>query len=784
MDRPHALWYGFLAVWAATQLYYGAVAPWAVAATALALAILFGLSLLLLPGGLGLSRSTLGFLAAVLAVFLVQFLPVPFLAPVTSSLRAVHENDGLFLATADAFLTLRCLAQAASYILAALLVLKLRREGVPSATILAGLCAVLLAQAAYALVQQFAGFADIPFYGPRPAPDAASGTFVGRNTFAGAMAMGVVASAALAYSRFLGRRRVESGVGWALATAFFLVALVLSKSRGGAVGAAVGLVLLPLLHRGRGSFAGAAAVLAAGAIGVALADPTVLVGRFNEIDAQEIREDTRWRIWTSTAAAAAHQPILGFGIGTHPHAYHPYQPVDLPGQVHHAHNEYVNFLFEGGVVWLLVLLGGLGLWIAKTSAASRRLQGPDRIFPAAALAAVCAEAAHSIVDFDLRTTSAGLLFAVFIGLGGSVQRADRDPTAREPWLIGALGAVAGLLLLLLPLNSEPIVDDAQASDPDRAAMLARKALALSPYNFRAAWILARATDDADRYATAADLWPAHAELQQDVGLRFWASGDKARAARSLKRLFEQRPGEVEPVLKEIWDREVPLADYEALLPEAPAAWGAYAGYVVAKGKWREGLDAFRRGVPETPSNAGVFDAFAQRLESAGQWGMSASILDRRLKVKSDPAAQGRAARAWAKLEAWDRALEAARMARRTDPLNVEWVLLEADVLRAGKELEKSLEAYMEAVRLAPLDVGVLLKRAALYGEMKLWSSAADDYKAALKARPGDREAGLGLAQALIAGNDRLEARRVLEDLLRRLPGDAAAAALLDSLSKK
>ncbi|HLY11807.1 MAG TPA: O-antigen ligase family protein, partial [Planctomycetota bacterium] len=708
MNRAHVLWCSFLAVWALGQIYYGAVAPVAVAATTLALAILLGLSLILLPGGLALSRATVGFLAVVLTIFALQFLPLRALFPATSALRAVHQSDGYLCGTADAFLTLRCLVQVGAYVLGALLVLKLRQEGVSSSTVLTGVSAVLLAQAGYALVQQFAGLPEIPFYGPRPAPDAASGTFVGRNTFAGVMAMGAVGSAALAYSRFLGRRRLESGVGWALATAFFLVALVLSKSRGGAVGAAVGLVLLPLLHRGRGSLAGAAAVLTAGAVGIALADPTVLVSRFNELDAQEIREDTRWRIWATTAAAATHQPVLGFGIGTHPHAYHPYQPVDLPGEVHHAHNEYVNFFFEGGVVWLLALVAGLGVWIARTSVASRRLPGPDRVFPAAALAAVCAEAAHSIVDFDLRTTSAGLLFAVWIGLGGSVQRSSREPSTWRPGLIALVSGVFALLLLGLPLDPEPVIVDAQGSEPARAAALCRRALRISPYHYRAAWILARATDEPDRYATAADLWPAHTGLQEDVGLRFWESGDPARAAVCLARLFEQRPADVEPVLRKIWRRDLPLAGYEALLPRTPAAWGAYAGFIVAKGKWREGLDAFRRGVPETPANAPVFDAFAVRLEAAGQWGMSASILDHRLKVKSDPAAQGRAARAWAKLEAWDRALEAARMARRTDPLNVEWVVLEADVLRANKELEKALEAYLEAVRLAPLEVGVLL----------------------------------------------------------------------------
>jgi tetratricopeptide (TPR) repeat protein len=296
-------------------------------------------------------------------------------------------------------------------------------------------------------------------------------------------------------------------------------------------------------------------------------------------------------------------------------------------------------------------------------------------------------------------------------------------------------------------------------------------------------MLARATDEPDRYATAADLWPAHPGLQLDVALRFWERGDQARAAVCFRRLFEQRPGDVEPVLKDLWSRDVGVADLEALLPASPAARGAFAGLVVAKGKWREGLDVFRRGVPEEASNAPVFDAFAARLEAAGQWGMSASVLDRRLKIKSDPAAQGRAARAWAKLEAWDRALGAARTARRTDPRNVEWVVLEGDVLRGAKELEKALEAYHEAARLAPLETGVLTKRAGLFEEMKLWSSAADDYKAILRSRPGDRDASLGLARSLIASNDRVEARRVLEDLLRKRPGDGEAGALLEGISK-
>jgi tetratricopeptide (TPR) repeat protein len=785
MTRAGAIWGAFLIVWAATQLFYGAVAPWAVAATALALAVLNAAALVLLPGGLPLSRLTTGFLATAAAVFALQLLPLGFLFPVTAAMRASHGIADVSPGTADAFLTLRCLTQFSVYVLTALLVLKLRRAGVSGSTMLQGLCAVLLLQAGYALLQQFAGFQEIPFYGPRVDRLGASGSFVNRNSFAGVMAMGVAAAAGLAYARFVSVRRIDAGVGWALAAALFLVGLVLSRSRGGAVAAAIGLLSLPLLHRGRASLAGALVVLAAGGVGVALADPSILLDRFNT---QELDAVGRWRIWSSTAAAGLHQPLLGFGVGTHPHAYHPYQPVDLVGQVHHAHNEYVNVFFEGGVVWLAVLAGGFAVWLSRTWRAASRLPGPERVLPAAAMAAACAEAVHSIVDFDLRITSAGMLFAVMIGLGGAIQRPRTTAAGLAPGLAAAAGALAALLLLFWPLDSESRVEEASRSESGRAKKLAFEALRVSPFNFRAAWILARATDEPERYAVAADLWPAHAELQKDVGLRFWAlyaeRGERAllnRAARSLRRLFEQRPAEVDAVLKELWWKDAAPADVEPLLPPVPAAWGSFAGFLVAKGKWREGLDAFRRGCPETPENAAVFDAFAGRLSTEGQWGMAAAILERRLKVKSDPAAHGAAARAWGRIEAIDRALPEAELARRTDPLNPEWVALTAELLRGDRQLEKALESYMEAVRLTPLDLDLRLRRASLYGEMKLWSSAADDYGEVLRARPADHDVALGLAQCRIAMGDRQEARRLLEDVLRRRPEDAAALRMLESL---
>jgi tetratricopeptide (TPR) repeat protein/O-antigen ligase len=793
VDRAKSLWIAFLVVWSLSQLVYGAVAPWAVGVAAIALILLHVAAALLLPGGVPLSRTTKAFLAAVAAFFLIQFLPLGFLFPSTAAMRQTHGLGGIWPGTADAFLTLRCFVQVSVYVLTALLVLKLRSEGVSTAQMMKGVCAVLVFQAAYVLVQKFADVKDVPFYGPRLDPSSASGTFVNRNTLAGILSMGIVASAAITVTRFTQRRR-DLGAAWALATALLIAALVLSRSRGGALGVAVGLLVLPYLYRGRTSAAGAIAVFAAGAIAMFFADPKVLLDRFGEIDAQEIRENDRWKIWTTTAAAALHQPVFGYGVGTHPHAYHPYQPPLQLGQVHHAHNEYINFFFEGGVAWLGILVSGFAVWALRTWKSVQRLPGPDRLFPTAAIAAACAEAAHSFVDFDLRVTSVGMLFAVMIGLGGAIQLAGPKPCLRMMPVCVALSGLATLTLFVAPLDSDARVEEAIRSDRARATTLCSRALGLSPFNFRAAWVLASATEDetsADRrFEVAADLWPAHPDLQEDVGLRFWSrferSGDRAfldRAAVCFRRLFLQQPSAVDRMMTVIWRKDRPLAEFQTLLPETPAAAGAFAGFLIGKGKWREALEVFSKGCPEAPENAGIFDAFAARLEAEGQWGIEATIRARRVRVKSDPAAHGAAARAWLRLQAADRALEQALLARRTDPTNVEWVVLIGDIHRAGRAPDKALEAYVEAVRMAPLDVNHLFRRASLYLEMHLYTSAADDYRRALRSRPGDRDGMLGLARSLAGANDRSSARRVIEEFLARHPEDAEALQIREGLSQ-
>jgi O-antigen ligase/tetratricopeptide (TPR) repeat protein len=804
--RAKALWFAFLGLWLLTMLHYGAVLPWAVAATALALALLNGLAMILLPGGIRLSRFALAWLAAVGSVFLLQLLPLgPLLFPATHALRLTHGVPSLMPGTADLFYTIRSLTQLAAYILATLLVLRLRYAGLSISFMMKSLCVVLLPEALYGIIQFTANLGEIPFFGPRVSADSASGTMVNRNTFAGLMAMGIVMAAALGYSRFAwpkGRResgrgspRIESGLRWSAGAALFVFALVLSHSRGGALSAAVGVVMIPFLYRGKGSAFAAIGLVAAGAVAVALADPSILVDRFGQLDPYALGEDSRVRIWSTTLQAAMHQPVLGFGVGTHPHAYHPFQPPDLLQDIRHAHNEYINFFFEGGALFAFVMIGGLFAWGWRSWRSMQRLPGPDRFLPTAAICGAAAEAVHSMVDFDCRVTTAGLLLAALVGLAASVVRSNVKP-GRRTWGVVALVASIAALSLLLPINTDHLAEQALLSDAEAAESLSRRVLSLSPYHYQAAWVAAKSREKrtdvataAARYGVAADLWPAHPGLQLDVAMWFWnewaESADPVyyeRSARSFQRLFTQRPGGVEEVIQGIWERTRPQKEYEGLMPTGkPAAWGALASFLASKGLWPEAQVLFDRAVPAVPENVAVFDRFAEALKAAGQWGMEALVRERRLAVYAEARAIAEAARAWRNLEAWDKAAERATQACRIDPTNTEWVTLKGDIYRSKGDKERALEAYVLAVRMSPQDARLLFKRVAFYMEAKMYAEAASDYQQILRTTPGDRTATLGLAQACAANKDLTMARRVLDEWIRKNPGDAQAAAYREAI---
>ncbi len=764
MSGPcRVLWTAFLVVLAAALFVFGAIRPWAVAATAVALGLLYGLSLVLLPEPPKLSRVGALFLAGCAAILVLQAAPLPFLYPHTTRLRATHGVGVFWPGTADAFLSLRFTAQMGSYVLAALLVGRLRQAGLSMSTALRGLLLVAGLEAAWGVIRDLAGITWVPFWEGQDT-GGASGTLVNRNSFAGFCAMGLCLAAALAASRFTwpprraeeGRpalgRRLESGLGWALLASLFATALVLSKSRGGALAAMAGLALLPFLYRGRASMAGVVALLATGVVVVVAAHPGGILARFEEIDPFEISANMRWRIWTLVAAAGSHQPVLGFGVGTLPNAFHPFQPADFSGQLNFAHNEYVNVFFEVGLVGLTVVLGALGAWLLRSWKGLRTLHSSDRLPAAGVVAGVIALLVHSIVDFDLRITGVGLLWAALIGMGASLSR-DGKAVKSPPWLAVGTVLAAALLLAFLPLKS----------------------LGWAPYDHTVAWQVARASGDPVKFETAAALFPAHPDIQRESGLAFWGAGDAARAAACLKRLFAQSPGDVETILDQIYDPARPIADYEALLPGTSAAAAHLTAYLALQGDWKTAMDVWERLVRS--DEPAPHDYLAAALRQMGQWGLEARVRERRLEARTDAWALGACAEAWLRLDVLDRALERAAGAERIAPADGRWSAMKAEILVAKGDLLAAYEAYTEALTRGPAELEYRLRRGELAARQRTWESAAEDFREVLRSRPDERRAVLGLARALIGLTQKESAKILLDEWLSRHPQDAEAEQL-------
>ncbi len=201
-----------------------------------------------------------------------------------------------------------------------------------------------------------------------------------------------------------------------------LAALLASLSRGGlAVAALAGLaatLLLPMKTLKRRDWwwrAGGAVVLAA--LVLATVGAQGLLGRMGQAVGAA---DGRWQIFQASWQAALAFWPAGAGLGTYEGVFPRFQPPDLAGFINFAHNDYLQFLLECGL--LFPVLAGVAFW--QMAASTGRVFHQLRATPADAslvLQASCglgllAVLLHSWVDFSLRIPANAMLAAFLFGI--------------------------------------------------------------------------------------------------------------------------------------------------------------------------------------------------------------------------------------------------------------------------------------------------------------------------------------------------------------------------------
>jgi O-antigen ligase len=295
-------------------------------------------------------------------------------------------------------------------------------------------------------------------------PDVRSavGTFTNRNHLAGFLEMVLpVALALMAYSvgqrgsgsrggwrgklAALGSLRGHVALGYGALALLILVGLIFTRSRAG-----IGLGLLGVLaatalfarRLGGDNVYGATGTLVVSALGMG-----IVIGLAQVLDrfsAAGAIQDGRWEIFSSTLAGIGAFAPLGSGPGNFPSLFVAFQPAELGRWfINHAHNDYLEWLFEGGLITGGVLVFLLLLFIRQWS---KVLAQPCwtrfGFVQAAAGVGITLLLLHSLLDFNLHIPANVVYFAFLCGIFFSepmsgVPEARGRRRRRTPTLDGA-----------------------------------------------------------------------------------------------------------------------------------------------------------------------------------------------------------------------------------------------------------------------------------------------------------------------------------------------------------
>ena len=433
---------------------------------------------------------------------LVQLIPLPravlqTVSPKAVELRERYEPQTLLAGTAPAvsgaaigwrpislypWATRQSVLRFLACLLAALMTIDLVTQAHGSRTLGLAVVAAGGFQALYGLAEFFSGHQQIFAFAKKYSTDAATGTFINPNHYAGFLEMTLPLALALAAALVVdaGENPLMPAVGSAeesrgrrmFAASILLIlclvmatALACSGSRMGIVSALLAILVVGILAAWRGrrrSFAAAAAVVVL-VTGLLLSRSQAgisLLQGFSSAGTELAKDLGRWSIWSQSAGMAAAFPLAGVGLGVFPHLFPAFRTSGEGVSLRHAHNDYLEFAAEAGLAGCLLAAMAFLLVARRMIHRSEHFSSPQLLGYAAATGGL-ALALHSLTDFNLAIPSNALVLSVLIGMVvGWVQgplralaSGTRTPRPRAAWLAAACAA-GGALLALAPLVSE------------------------------------------------------------------------------------------------------------------------------------------------------------------------------------------------------------------------------------------------------------------------------------------------------------------------------------------
>lgn len=293
---------------------------------------------------------------------------------------------------------------------------------------------IALFEALLGLIQYGDGAGSIFYLGMSQTDGSASGTYPNRNHFVGMLEMALPLALAM-FSVMLGRTKMQfsskrrkpwsqrlgnlfQGRGnyaviYAAISIAILLGIIFTRSRTGIGLAMLGVLLSALLYSrrlgGRNVF-GMVGTIAA--LGAALAIEIGLAPVFSRFTMNNPADDLRWPIFDATMKAIGTFFPLGSGPGTFPTVFMRFQTPNLPVFINHAHNDYLEWLMEGGLLVALLLALFAFLYIRQWFTVwTKREWSSLRFAQAGSGVALLLMALHGLLDFNLHIPANAIFFA-------------------------------------------------------------------------------------------------------------------------------------------------------------------------------------------------------------------------------------------------------------------------------------------------------------------------------------------------------------------------------------
>lgn len=381
-------------------------------------------------------RFALGLLAAVVAIPLIQVIPLPPAVwtglPGRDQMVLALELAGLAPGWAPLSVTpdrtwgsALALAPPAAFLLAMLSLSQVQQERMVQICIAAAIAGILLGAA------QLASGGDNLYLWSWTDAGSVNGFFANRNHLASSLLIALPFAIVIGAATLRRRDRRTSALWFgALFAGLVVVALAAIRSRAGItlfVPVMAVSLLAAWIAAGRGR-PGPGLVVVIGAVGAALTAVAVLalppiLARFDTENQFEGRSD-RWPLVAETAQT--YLP-LGSGIGSFDAVYRSVEPLEELDSTffNQAHNEYLETWLEAGWLGVGVILAFL-IWYARRCwTAWKAPPSREGDLQRAASIGIGVLLLHSLGDYPLRTTTLAVVFALCCGLLELARRSDQ-----------------------------------------------------------------------------------------------------------------------------------------------------------------------------------------------------------------------------------------------------------------------------------------------------------------------------------------------------------------------